>query len=827
METTLESDSEERVRHEEIQQRKEEEEASPELTQLQHLPDSYRTNSRSEIQLLAIADNFQRQYSHLFPDRKPLLLCPLNECGMKKFVSTTLRPTTMVHHELVTWQGCASFVANFLTLELLEPPVDPPRHMFSSTTVLKRQRATCFEFSTLLCSLLLGSNYDAYCVSGYAVKEMCLLDQSLQKCPLLDTEAKSVISERQQPENKYAVKPLRELESRFLTQQEKKKQEAEAALLQKQKLQEESEQRPADPLRGLRVHCWVLVLAGSQRVQQNFFIDPLTGNSYPTNSDNFLGIESVWNNLNYYVNMQDCSNGCAEMMFDLEDLKMWEPVLYSATSKKQLILAVQKTQERSLMGKSTTEEEEQPRVFEMPRSWVSYINITEQDLETRWPGGKKVIRYRKAKLERFAPGLSPDGLVTRLTTYKDLDCTKVAMVKEWYQDRNDYLEEREINKGDNSTTERFKRKTTFHLLLLRCRSLTTGTEQEMEFSNARSDELVRRRLTPHEMIEMFEGRNDFLYYRHVFFSQPVELSDLQDNKPLPINRIVERFHRNKSKPANNDVAHRIFLVAQRQIEVTYHLIDHRFIPSRRTFNVPMKQNFTADMVCTFQVDLSEKPLRTLALYDMLVALKKDKKDVARQIRKSVEEVKYILACREQDEKNIELQTVTAQAIRQRQKMACLAAEDERRLQEQKKDVLAPFLIPLDKEDDLSPEDAEKIYQDCLAEMRNRQVMQANLIQKRYEKETQALQMKQQWYQENQLKLTKQEKDNYQAYCSEKTLQISVIQKRLSKCKEAADEKYRAFDRNLQQDPRLAPHLHACRFVNKSAPPSTASEQSNI
>lgn len=44
------------------------------------------------------------------------------------------------------------------------------------------------------------------------------------------------------------------------------------------------------------------------------------------------------------------------------------------------------------------------------------------DLETRWPGRKKVIRYRKAKLEKFAPYLRSDGLLTRLTEYKDLDC---------------------------------------------------------------------------------------------------------------------------------------------------------------------------------------------------------------------------------------------------------------------------------------------------------------------------------------------------------------------------------------------------------------------
>lgn len=44
----------------------------------------------------------------------------------------------------------------------------------------------------------------------------------------------SVISEPEPQQNKYTVKPQRELKSRFVTQQEKKKQDAEAALLQKQ-----------------------------------------------------------------------------------------------------------------------------------------------------------------------------------------------------------------------------------------------------------------------------------------------------------------------------------------------------------------------------------------------------------------------------------------------------------------------------------------------------------------------------------------------------------------------------------------------------------------
>lgn len=110
-------------------------------------------------------------------------------------------------------------------------------------------------------------------------------------------------------------------------------------------------------------------------------------------------------------------------------------------------------------------ETEEPKLFEMPGSWVTQIHISEEgnfvmwmtfnnlskirrgevsaielavwcrgvrdlwcllfafkDMESRFPGGSKVIRYRKATVEKFAPYLLKDGLVTRLTTYDDLEC---------------------------------------------------------------------------------------------------------------------------------------------------------------------------------------------------------------------------------------------------------------------------------------------------------------------------------------------------------------------------------------------------------------------
>ena len=44
--------------------------------------------------------------------------------------------------------------------------------------------------ATVLCSLLVGVGYDAYCVSGYAEREVTEVDQTGSVCPLLEEKEK-------------------------------------------------------------------------------------------------------------------------------------------------------------------------------------------------------------------------------------------------------------------------------------------------------------------------------------------------------------------------------------------------------------------------------------------------------------------------------------------------------------------------------------------------------------------------------------------------------------------------------------------------------------
>lgn len=79
-----------------------------------------------------------------------------------KFISTTIRPTKLPYTELYEWDDCAKFIADFLEYEELEPPNELPEYIPSPANVIEWQAGDCFDFSILLCSLLIGSGYDAY-----------------------------------------------------------------------------------------------------------------------------------------------------------------------------------------------------------------------------------------------------------------------------------------------------------------------------------------------------------------------------------------------------------------------------------------------------------------------------------------------------------------------------------------------------------------------------------------------------------------------------------------------------------------------------------------
>lgn len=110
-------------------------------------------------------------------------LAPANECGVHKFICTTLHPSLPPYPELYSLESCAMFVSEFLAYEPLVNPLHPPTHLPSPISVLAWQIADSFDASMVLCSLLLGAGYNAFVVMGYAPAHVTVNDQSQVELP--------------------------------------------------------------------------------------------------------------------------------------------------------------------------------------------------------------------------------------------------------------------------------------------------------------------------------------------------------------------------------------------------------------------------------------------------------------------------------------------------------------------------------------------------------------------------------------------------------------------------------------------------------------------
>ncbi|XP_011446060.2 dynein regulatory complex subunit 7-like isoform X1 [Crassostrea angulata] len=804
---------------------------------------SYKDNLPKENLVLQYAENFRRQMVQLYRDRKPLFLNPVNECGVEKFVCTTIRPTLLEFKELYNWDGAAEFVADYLNIEPLKPEYELPKRLISPSTVLKRQKGNCFEYSTLLCSLLIGAGYDAYVISGYATKETCLADESRDICPLLKKKEEVQEEARKKEMKKYNVKPPRDLRSKFELKQEAKKEAEKQAEKEKQRKEEEEriaelEKPPPDPYFGLRIHAWVLVLSGKREVPENFFIEPFTGLSHPMDSSNYLGIESVWNNVNYWVNMQDCSEGVKGLSFDLGDSTVWEfmfpnndkPLLKIPDAEDDLndmdddekTATSGQTRENTQMTMDD-EEHEVEKYLDMPPSWVDALKLSHRDFQMRCPHGKKTKVYKRAKLEKFAHYLMKDGLISRLSVYEDRELTDLMKVHEYYAHRSDKLTQKLTNHRTGQVCENFDPGRPRCLKEHQFKSSTPGPENErvmIFYHEARVDGLVKREETQTEMTEEYSNRDDFLFYKYVEFGKRAKKFGPQEtssaNKGRPINKMIQKFHRNRNKPANEDIAEIIFHVAEDKIHISYHTEDVRIAASTREFLKPPNWDekgavltFNPEMHQTFQVDPMLPMNKQVELYEMLMELLKAEEKCRNEVRDSQNEVRNILDDRTKEEAASELDISVydternEKAKKHRRELERQQLEEKMRKQEMDIDYLAPFLAKIGNPEKLSKQQAFSLKEECLADLKQRLIDKANLIQARFEKESQELEKKQAWYQQNQVSMGKEDEEEYLTYCKEAIFRIHILDLRLTRHKEQAPHKYMQLEQKLRNDERLS------------------------
>lgn len=281
------------------------------------VPSSYKSNSTREELCLEYIQSFLKQYEILYPKRKQPYMIVDNEHGLQKFVCSVIRPSHIPFSELYDMYECSAFLAGYILYEPLDPPTRPPHLIFSPTETLKLHTGDCFDISTLLCSLLIGSGYDAYVVCGYAPRHITLRDQSSTPCPmatsLTDSFAKTKIKNEEEEKSEIEESSYIPLDNSVKSSQYIERQEERKRVEKLDTFELWITDPPPTSLNGekdidsdlldgeRRQHAWVMVCAGRRDVKENVFFEPSTGRVYSSSCSPYLGVDSVWNNNNFWV----------------------------------------------------------------------------------------------------------------------------------------------------------------------------------------------------------------------------------------------------------------------------------------------------------------------------------------------------------------------------------------------------------------------------------------------------------------------------------------------------------------------------------------------
>lgn len=781
---------------------------------------SYTSCTLKEQLCLEYVAGFQRQFARLFPARRALYLSPLNEKGVPKFVCTTIRPTLLPYRELYDCHAVARFLAGIIAYEPLANPITPPLCLPSPTFTLKWQAGASFDLATLLVSFLIGAGYDAYVVHGIAPKWLCLLDQSNTPLPLLPVEKEvHTFREREvaldrlkasEASNQTILRSRTTFTSKYLAKQELEPTQVDTVRAFEDKEEED------DPLKGKRVHAWVLIRAGKRDVAETFYLEPSTGQRYALSDSPYLLIESVWNHENYWVNMQQPP--VHQTRFDLFNSTEWEYIFLSLAERKVTTESDQEakgegTRSQELDILSTNSEDElgmkpvdDELILDIPPSWVTQLQIDRATFKQQFvKDGQQSTLFHCAKVEEFAENTHEQGLIARITVFRDSGCTLPIEIREYFKNRKDRLDSRFRYPFEGKFEERFLPGR--NLEALQSRTEWIGSRRELHFyTNARSDGLVKREEEIHKhVIEHFDKRDDFLCFRAVTFASEKDEVDAKNPYILPggptgelvIKSMKEKFARNVEREADEDQRKRAYNVHEGSLQVSFHYAKGKITAGSRTYfkasNVPIE---------VVMADPKAKKPKLSVLEDEMRAFLQLEKDCYNAIRRSDIETQEILKTRKNEEIAIALETSYLDRTGDE---AQVQGNEEKcdPMVKNEADYLSPFLQSIHASGkDLTKENAQTVRDLCLRHLKERLLERATIIQGRLDKENSQLAKRQAAFQRSQREHVQGTDDDFERFCSDTMFRIQILEQRLARHEEAALHKYAEMDKRLYNDPRL-------------------------
>ena len=334
----------------------------------------------------------------------------------------------------------------------------------------------------------------------------------------------------------------------------------------------------------------MLVLPGRREVSAALFVEASTGATWEVTaaSHPYVGISSVCNEENVWVNVQEGKRPVREMGFTLSNSTHWLPVVEQREQTPKAKGGVKKAEEEE----TERVEEEKEAVLSspvapasssakqpllLPASWVSAVSVSRDAWQQRYPHGSKTIRYLHCTVEKFAPYQQHTrGAVLRIA---QLDPATGAAVRteERFMHRVDRLEGRVTQHAEGSVLSVYEKGLSSGL---QSYLLVAGVRRELSFwPGSRVDGLVRRvELMQHKVTEEYDARDDRLVYRSIAVDRTGASLQLRQ-KPftitlgsapeLPIRKLTEKYRPDPLLPPETDVVKRSHLLLDGLIVLRY------------------------------------------------------------------------------------------------------------------------------------------------------------------------------------------------------------------------------------------------------------------
>ncbi|KAH8294045.1 hypothetical protein KR054_007712 [Drosophila jambulina] len=786
-------------------------------------PPSYYTLSPKERLLLLYAENFRKQLVLSYPKKRAMVLALPNECRVQKFVCTTIRPTPFIYPELISSvEKIAKFVADFIEYEPLEDQINLPTRLISPDTLLRRRKGNSYEMATLLVSMLIGAGHPAMVVSGVAREETVINDQIAipYPYPIVEVEAEEVVQPVEKPGQKYKLRGLPDLQSHLeedIAEVHRLK-EAEEKRIQDEIIRrkmEDLELLAVDRHHYRRSHAWVVIINNApwsikpkttyvdvngdvvEAPPSATFIEPSTGFICESGCKQYILVDSVWNQHNYYVNKQKYQR-VADLRWDLRETADWEHMLPGEPPEMRTY-KMASDENIAEEDRDIAEEKHLDCICE----WVERLHIGLADFEQRFPSNEKKIQYKGAIHERFAPYSQRDGKVMQLTIYNNDECTDPKIRYEYYENRSDLMRHVKYTYATDQFEEIFAKGRNDSLKSMEYFSDTSQQRKVYFYSGSRLDSLDMMVVEPRLMILHYKGRMDNCWYKEFHFTE-------SGNK---LRKVIEKFNKGKADDLGaTDIATRMFLFQQNKIVLKFHYTFGALTATTVEFTKPPRPDYGQELVYDEKLTKIYKanpldPTRSnLELYRLLRDQLKYEDGLGKSFIKIFEDINNIFDVRrsERAEPKLKfsifdpLRNGAARAIRMKQ----FEEEEElkREIASKPADFLAPYLVPY--QDELTPEQSLYAYNACLNDLKTRFVSLLNNLQRHYEdltSESKSLnrflnKFENQFSNYDYKRLVQQSKDL--------ELNKRMVQQRLTLTHEESQKKYEVVKNSLLKDPRL-------------------------